>query len=499
MVAVRPRGVQPAATVAAEAASGYSPFMNRPRVEPPNLRLLLSFAVPMILSQASETVMLFVDRLFLAQLGKVHIAASMSGGLSAFVFSSLFAGIVGYTNALTAQYYGADREERCVHVITQGIYLSLFFAPLLIALIPLVGFTFRLAGHTPEQIVLEHTYFSILMSAGLFILLRQALVGFFLGIGLTKVVMVANLVGMAVNVPLNYVLIFGKLGLPALGIRGAAYGTIGGSLLIVTILFVAYTRHRFYNSVSRRETWRLRKELLLRLLRYGGPAGTELFLNVFAFNVFVQLFHSMGPDVAAAVTITFNYDMLAFIPMVGLGVAVTAMVGQQMGARNPDGAHRATMLALRVGYTYAFVMMLLFVFGAGALVRAFAGGLAPGEERLLELSKAMLRLAAIYTLADITQLVFAGALRGAGDTRWVMYISVVLHWIMAVAAVLLIRVFALPPLSIWLFFIGFVILLGVSIFARYGSGKWKSLQIIDEEKIEAEIHAPEIQTESQWI
>lgn len=468
-------------------------------MEPPTLRQLIRFAVPMILSQASETVMLFVDRLFLAQLGKVHIAASMSGGLSAFVFSSLFAGIVGYTNALTAQYYGAGRPERCVHVISQGIYLSLLFVPFLLGLIPLVGFTFEIAGHGPEQIELESTYFTILMSAGVLILLRQALVGFFLGIGLTKMVMRANLLGMLVNVPLNYVLIFGKLGFPALGIRGAAFGTVGGSLLIVTLLVISYTRHRFYRDVPRRDTWRFRKELLGRMLRFGGPAGVELFLNVFAFNVFVQLFHSMGPDVAAAVTITFNYDMLAFIPMVGLGVAVTAMVGQQMGARNPDGAHRATMLALGVGYSYASVMMLLFVFGAGGLVRAFAGGLGPGDERLLELSKAMIRLAAIYTLADITQLVFAGALRGAGDTRWVMYISVGIHWLMAVAAVLLIRVFVLPPLTIWVFFICFVILLGASIFARYNSGRWRSLQVIDEEKIEAEIHAPEIQTESQWI
>ncbi len=207
----------------------------------------------------------------------------------------------------------------------------------------------------------------------------------------------------------------------------------------------------------------------------------------------------MGPDVAAAVTITFNYDMVAFIPMIGLSVAVTAMVGQQMGAGNPQGAHEATMLALRVGYSYAAVMMVLFIGGAGMLVRAFAGGLAPGEERLLELSKAMLRLAAIYTLADITQLVFSGALRGAGDTRWVMYISVGLHWVMAITMVLLIRVFALPPLAIWGFFITFVVVLGASIFARYRAGHWKLLTIIDDEQIEANIHPPEIKAEAEWM
>jgi MATE family multidrug resistance protein len=235
-----------------------------------------------------------------------------------------------------------------------------------------------------------------------------------------------------------------------------------------------------------------------RLIRFGLPAGLELFLNVFAFNIFIQLMHSMGPDVAAAVTITFNYDMVAFIPMLGLGIAVTSLVGRQMGAGNPDGARKATYLALRVGYTYAFLMMLLFVFGAGLLVGVFSGGLGAEDAELVELAKAMLRLAAVYTLADITQLVFSGALRGAGDTRYVMYISVAVHWMLAVGAVILIRVVEAPPLRIWLFFIGFVIVLGAAIFGRFRSGKWESIKVIEDELI-PEVHQPEVKTEAEWM
>jgi MATE family multidrug resistance protein len=448
-------------------------------VAQPTLRRLTTIAVPMVVSQASETVMRFADRLFLSWVSKVHIAAAMSGGLSAFVFSSLFAGMVGYTNAIVGQYWGAGRRDRCVQAVAQGVYLSLLMIPVLLAMIPLVRELFELAGHTARQVELEHSYFRILMAGSVFILLRQTLAGFFLGIGRTRIVMTANLAGMAVNVPLNYVLIFGKLGLPALGIEGAAIGTVIASALIVGILLAAYLRHPFFREFGNRAGMAPRPELLRRLVRFGFPVGLELFLNVFAFNVFVQLMHSMGEGVAAAVTITFSYDMVAFVPMVGLGIAVTAMVGQQIGAASPDGAHKAAMLALRVGYGYALVMMAIFVFGAPVLVRVFSGGFDAGDTELFALAEAMVRLAAIYTLADVTQLVFSGALRGAGDTRAVMIISVVMHWLAATGAVVLIRVVGAEPLSMWMFFIGFVMVLGVVILLRYRSGAWRKMSVIE--------------------
>ena len=451
----------------------------------------------MIASQASETIMLFVDRLFLSWLGKAYIAASMSGGLSAFVFSSFFAGIVGYTNALVSQYYGAGRTRRCVETTSQGLYLSIAFTPVLFALIPVIRYFFSAVGHSPSQIDLEYRYFRILMSGAFLVLFRQTLVGFFLGIGQTRIVMVANLAGMIINVPLNYILIFGFAGVPAMGIEGAAIGTILGSATILLILGTAYIRHRFFRDTPFREALRFRLDLIRRLVRFGLPAGVELFLNVFAFNIFVQLMHSMGPDVAAAVTITFNYDMVAFIPMIGLSVAVTSLVGRQMGAENPAGARQATYLALKVGYSYAAVMMVIFIVGAPTLVRVFAGGLHAEDEGLLSLSTAMLRLAAVYTLADITQLVFAGALRGAGDTRYIMTLSVTLHWAMAIGAVLMIRVFELPPLQIWGFFILFVITLGVAIVLRFMGGRWESIRVIEE--LPPDAVEPEISIESRWM
>ncbi|MBN2656680.1 MAG: MATE family efflux transporter [Spirochaetales bacterium] len=444
----------------------------------PDLKALLIIALPMIISQASETVMMFADRLFLSWLGKAHISAAMSGGLSSFVFMSLFTGTVGYVNALSAQYYGAGEEGNCVSTVTQGIRLSVLFYPLGLLFIPLVSRFFQISGHSPEQIVLETTYFRLLMLGGIFALIRTAFAGFFLGIGKTGTVMYANLAGMLINIPVNYVLIFGKFGFPEMGISGAAVGTLAGSFLISLILVIAFLRHKIYREHHGPEVWKFNKPIMGKLLRYGVPAGIELFLNVFAFNLFVQMMHSYSADVAAAVTITFNYDMIAFIPMLGLGFAITSLVGQQMGADNPEGALRVSHLAMKVGAVYGFSMVMLFVFLAGPLVGVFARGLSGADGAVVSLSKSMLRLASIYIMADVVQLVFSGTLRGAGDTKWVMYISVAMHWILALLAWIMIKVLVLHPLVVWLGFISFVVFLGLAMFIRYRLGFWKEMRII---------------------
>ena len=189
--------------------------------------------------------------------------------------------------------------------------------------------------------------------------------------------------------------------------------------------------------------------------------------------------YSYSEDVAAAVTITLNYDMLAFIPLMGFSLAVTALTGQQMGSGNVKGVKKATMLTLKVTYVYASIMVLTFLLGAGFLVKVFSMGFTANDLGVLPLARLMLRLAAIYILADGTQLVFAGTLRGAGDTRWVMYISVVLHILMASGAYIMIKVFHAQPVGVWIYFIGFVLSLGVAMFLRYKTGKWQEIKMIE--------------------
>ncbi|MBN1700051.1 MAG: MATE family efflux transporter [Spirochaetales bacterium] len=444
-----------------------------------DLAFLLSISFPMIISQGTDTVMLFVDRLFLSRLGTEYIAPAMSGGLTSFVIISLFLGITGYVNAIVAQYYGANLRTRCSSALAQAVYLSFAGYPVLIFASPLVKHLFIVVGHTDSQVLLEYSYFSVLIFGSLFSLLRNSLAGFFIGIGKTRIVMTASIIGMCVNIPLNYLLIFGKLFFPRLEIIGAAIGTIGGNIVSAGILIVVYLSRHYRHCFKTSRNWKPDIPLLKKLLYYGFPSGIEGFLNVFAFNLFLQLFHSVSEDVAAAVTITFNYDMVAFIPMVGLNMATTSVVGRHMGAGDIKGAEKATWLALRVAWVYAGSMMLLFVFGAPFLVRVFLPEAASAfQGNVVSLAEVMLRLAAFYTLADATQLVTSGALKGAGDTHWIMRATVTAHWIMAVISFFMIKVFSFQPVVIWIFFIFFVISLGCLLVVRFRGGTWKRIRLV---------------------
>ena len=442
-------------------------------------REILGIALPMVVSQASETVMLFADRIFLSRVSMLAFSAALSGGISNFVFQSFFLGLLGYANALVAQYYGAQRMSSGLRTVSQGIILSVIAYPLSLMLIPLGRLSFDLAGHSPAQIEYEYVYFGILMSASIFSFTRAIFSSFFIGIGRTRIVLIANIIGMCVNIPLNYIFIFGKLGLPAMGIRGAALGTIGGIVLINIILFIAYLHSTEYREHKEPQIWHFDRAICKIFLRFGIPAGVELFLNVSAFNVGLQLLHSYGVGVATAVTITFNYDAIAFIPMLGLGFATTSIVGRYMGAKDPAMARKAGFKSWNLSLIYGLGIVALFVFGAKPLVAVFSSQFGEFEEEYLALAQKMLQLAAVYTLADMTQLVFSSALRGAGDTRWVMRASVLIHWIYAAAAIYFTRVLNLNPLSMWLLFIGVITCLGITMLFRYVQGKWQEISVID--------------------
>jgi MATE family multidrug resistance protein len=433
----------------------------------------------MVLSQASDTVMLFVDRLFLSRLGEAYLAASMTGGLMQFMVSSLFIGMVGYVAAIVAQYYGSGQKEKCAESTFQAIILALMCYPVILALSPLVRSFFAITGQTGVQVELGFLYYRTLIFGSVFIVLRFALASFFLGIGRTTVVMIANAIGVLVNIPCNYVLIFGKLGFPALGLQGAALGTIIGNMTIFLILLAFYLRGKNRAEFETHKALAFRPRIFTTLLKFGVPAGFEMFLGVTAFNLFVQFMHSYGTQVAAAVTITFNWDIVAFIPMLGMGHATTALVGQNIGARDYKEARKSAFTALKVAWVYSFSMVCLFIFGTRFLVGTFVSGFEGDTEAISSLATVLIRLAAFYTLADSAQLVFAGALRGAGDTRWVMRMSVIMHWVFAGVAIVLIAVIKVSPVVAWIAFIGFIVIFSIVMFVRFRAGKWENIKLID--------------------
>jgi len=433
---------------------------------------LLRLSLPMVVSQGAFAVMVFTDRWFMSQLDAVHIAATLGGGVASFFCISLFVGVISYANALVAQYFGAGQFEKCPRVVSQGALMALMSLPVLGLLTYFVGDLFSAMGHDPRQVELERVYFYILMSGCFFTLLKICIASYFAGIGRTKVVMVCDVAGMLLNVPLSYVLIFGKLGLPQMGITGAALGTVVSSLfaLLLFISFYFGRQHREYFSVF--SSFHFDNKILRRYLRLGIPSGLELFMNIATFNLFLLMFQSYGVAQGAAMAIVFNWDMLSFVPMIGLNIGVTSLIGRFVGAYDMTRANQVIAAGFVVAIAYSGTLALLFINYRVPLVNIFATPTGDfGEIR--ELASFMMIGLSTYVIADASILISGGVLRGAGDTRWLMVVSVSLHWLMLIAQYFIIMVYELGPRVSWWAFVAMILALACVYLYRLLGGVWR--------------------------
>ena len=447
---------------------------------PGGIAEMLAIALPMIISYAADTVMTFTDRMFLSRLGPEIMNAAMGGGLTSFMMSTFFLGLIGYSTALVAQYLGANRKNSCPTVTTQALFIALIAYPIVLLMKPLAFKLFQVM-HVPEiQLEYQIVYFNILIYGAIIGLIRTAFSSYFSGIGRTKIVMFAGVFTMLVNVLINYILIFGKMGFPALGIRGAAYGTIIGGVSGLIVLVAAYFGKRNRQEFHVMKSFHYYGHIMKKLLKFGYPPGLEFMLNLFAFNLMILIFHSMGNATATATTIMFNWDNVSYIPLVGIEIAVTSLVGRYMGAQKVDIASKVAVSAFKTGLLYSAVILLLFIFLPEQLVQVFKPtGASEVFDQAVPTAVYMLRVAGLYVLVEAGIATFIGVLRGAGDTRWSMIVSVSLHYLMVIGLFLVVKVLHMSARIGWLVVVFVFMLFSVVFYFRYRGGKWKKIKMVE--------------------
>lgn len=441
---------------------------------------MIALALPMIVSYGCDTVMMFCDRVLLSKLGPDMMNACVGGGISAFMMASFGFGMIGYSTALVAQYFGAGQKDKCRVVTTQAWVVALGLYPIALLCRPLVHDLFRSFGVPASQMDAQIAYFDIMTYGTFFIFIRQSLSGFFSGIGRTRVVMVASITSMLVNILASYILIYGKMGFPALGIHGAAYGSLIGSVCGILVLAKAYWSATLRQEFPTTHVFVFDRVVFGKLCRFGGPSGFEMLLTLLAANAFVIAFHSMGPVVATASSILMNWDMTAYIPLMGMEVGVTSLVGRYMGAKQPDIAHRAVMSGLKVGCVYASVLLILFGIFASPMATVFRPDVDSGIfSEALPMTITMLRMISVYMFSIVLVIVFVGALRGAGDTLWAMTYHVSMHWMAAGVLYGATRYLGWTALQAWALVIVTFMLFSCVAYLRYRSGKWRLIHVID--------------------
>lgn len=453
---------------------------------PGGYREVLTVGLPLVASMASTTVMQFTDRLFLSRYSVETIAAALPAGYTQMLFLLTFMGVTGYATVLIAQNIGAGKADRAGRFLWQAIWASLFFGFIMGCLSFVAKPIFALAGHDPVLRHLEEVYFSILCMGSFLALCGNSLSTFFSGQGYTRPVMLANMLAALVNIPLNYMFIYGKFGFPEMGIAGAALATAcGWGVSLLMLARAAFTKKNelYYRVLS---SWKIHWASMKMLLRYGLPSGINFFMELFAVTWFVFVIGTLGELSLAATNIAFSINSVAFLPVVGFNVAVSSMVGQAIGAGNAERAAFATQNTLHIAMCWMIALAILFVGTPGVLVDLFRPDALSATEYLpiRELTCLLLGFVALYCLFDSITIVYCGALKGAGDTFFVMY-----NMTFNCLFVLLLPAYVLKILgywnlySLWSLFTFYIICLAICSYWRFRQGKWRSMRLVHNDEM----------------
>jgi MATE family multidrug resistance protein len=307
------------------------------------------------------------------------------------------------------------------------------------------------------------------------------LASFFSGRGQTLAVLRVNVLVTLVNIALDYAWIFGRLGFPRAGVFGAAAATITsqavGSLVYLALMLAPEFRRR-YATLS---GWRFDRALFARLLRYGLPSGLHWSIEIFSFGLFLVIVGRIGTTELAATGLAFNLNGLVFVPMLGLGLGVSAIVGRHLGADRPDLAERSTWSAIGIALLYMTVCgAAYFLLPSWLLAPYRFGADAAAFAPVAALTTVLLRFVAIYSIFDMLNVICAAALRGAGDTSFAMWSSTFFSIVaMLLPAYVACIVYHAGVLVAWTAASAYVFCVGSLLLLRFRAGRWKTMRVIE--------------------
>ncbi len=396
---------------------------------PAEIGRTLRLAGPLIIGQVTSYGLSFVDTVMAGRLGAVDLGA-VAVGSSIFSAGLMFmVGLMMAVSAAVSQLEGAGRVRQAGELTRQALWLAAGVSVVLWVLVRRGEWVMAHLGVTPEVAELAHGYL-LAVSWGLPAMAGVFVLRFFSeGTGFTRPTMNIGLLGIVVNIPLNYALMYGKFGLPALGAVGCGWATaivLWLQLLAITVWIARGPRFRPYALFERFSAPQARE--ILALCRLGLPIGVMVFLEGGLFVASALLIGTLGTVPVAAHQVAINYSGLMFMVPLGIAGAITVRVGNAIGRKDRAGARRAGLvgIALALGFgALSATVMLLF---PNQIV-----GLYTNDPEVAMLAASLLLFAAIFQVADCLQVGAAGALRGLKDTRIPMLYSVLAYWLVGMS------------------------------------------------------------------
>ena len=422
-----------------------------------------------------------IDRIFLGHHSTAALGAAMTVMGVFWTPMALLQQTASYVTTFVAQYLGSGQKDAIGSALWQGIYFCFIGGGGFLLLNFFSEPFFTAVGHDEDVRNLEILYYNAIAYSALPAALVAAFSGFFTGLGRTKTVILINGVGLVSNILFDYLLIFGNWGFPALGIKGAGYATaIAGVCSAVFAAAVVFSKSH-ESQFKVRSAWQFRTDIMVRFIKFGLPSGLQWALEGLAFTVFLIIIGRFpnGAAALAASSIAVTLMMLAVLPPMGVAQSVMALVGQHIGQSKPELAVRDTFVGVKMAALFICVVGLSFV----VLPDFYLAWFENNEDSALwsevaRITKALLIFVAAFTLFDSINFNVSFALKGAGDTRFVSVVSLLLPWPVFVIPTYFLALSHDAIYWAWGFATLYGMLLSLIYFLRFKGGKWKSMSVI---------------------
>ena len=433
---------------------------------------------PLALGMINNAIMQFVDRAYLAHDSMRALEAVLPSGMLMWMFAGFFQSVVGYSSVFVGRFHGANDETSCRAVYRVAMGLALAFGVLSLPLVPLGDAILAATVGSSGLLQDERTYFEITMYGAVFVYAQMAAASYFTGRGETRIVFWANLLGNLLNIALDPVLIFGWLGCPRLGIAGAAYATVFAMAVQTIILTWAASRQSGVPSAVQSPASGLQTDILLRILRFGVPSGLYTVLNMFSFTIFVFITGGVGEMELAVSNACFTVNYLLIAPMEGFSLGASTLVSQALGRGDPDGAACAARRTVILGVGFVAVCSAVVLVFAHPILDIFASRAGGAAEGFHSLGFILFVLMVAWQLFDAADVIIAGALKGGGDTKFVMGWMLLMAFGMWLPQVFVVRHFHNTMPALWATMILYVVIHCVGSFVRWHRGGWRRIKVV---------------------
>lgn len=393
------------------------------------IRESLHLTIPLASAQVAQAATGFVDTVMMGNLGQETLAG---GGIASTTFTTLLVtatGIVISVIPLIAEAYGASNKARIQQLTRQGIWLSIILAIPGMLILGQIDSLMQQFGLAANIVLLAKTFLNIMLWGFLPALMFAMLKSVVSSLSQPRIITLVVVVGTLFNAAGNYILGFGKLGFPALGIRGIAWASVMSHWLMLILLIVYICQHqqlKTYQFFHR--LYQFEPKILRELIWLGVPIAISFAFEVGLFTTTTYLMGILGTDILAAHQIVFQTIAVIFMIPLGMSFATTIRVGQWIGQQNVTGVERSAHVSMWMGGLFMTVMAITLLLFPRQIIGLYLDTNNPENKNAIALATSMLSIAAISQILDGVQTTAAGALRGLQDTRVPMLLSLLAFW-----------------------------------------------------------------------